>query len=151
MKFALYGCASPSKTMTIPFSKSPSCTGTLDQLTLQPLQPRFPQSILRQHPTDCPLQHLPPSPFPHHPLHIQTLQRARPRSLLIVQLLLHFLARSIHIGAAGGDDVVSAVGGGVPDWFVLPHKNDGDLGGEAAEGCGAGTGEGDVVPGSGVG
>ena len=54
------------------------------ELTLQPGQPRFPQAILRQHPTDCPLQDLSTTPFPNHTFHIQTLQCSWPRSLLII-------------------------------------------------------------------
>ena len=34
---------------------------------------------------------------------------------------------------------------------MLAHEEDGDAGGEAAEGRGGGGGEGDVVPGAGVG
>ena len=41
--------------------------------TLQPLQPWLPQLILRQHPTDRPLQNLPSSPLPQHTLHVQRL------------------------------------------------------------------------------
>ena len=78
-------------------------------LTLQPLQPRLPQLVLRQHPTHGPLQNLPASPFPHHALHIQRLERPGPCGLLVIQLLLHLLSRSIHIGAAGRYDVVPAV------------------------------------------
>ena len=54
------------------------------KLTLQPLQPRLPQLILRQHATDRPLQNLASSPFPHHTLHVQRFQRPGPRSLLVV-------------------------------------------------------------------
>lgn len=69
----------------------------------------------------------------------------------IVFLLLQFLARDVQVRAAGGDDVVAAVGAGVPDRLVLAHEDDGDAGGEAAEGGRIGRGEGDVMPGSGVG
>lgn len=69
----------------------------------------------------------------------------------VVFLLLHFPACDEHICARGRDDVVAAVGGGVPDRFVFAHEEDSDAGGEAAEGgCGWG-GERDVVPGAGVG
>lgn len=57
----------------------------------------------------------------------------------------------MQIGAVGRDDVIAAVGGWVPDRFVLAHEDDGDPGGEAAEGRGGGGGEGDVVPEAGVG
>lgn len=52
----------------------------------------------------------------------------------VVFLLLHFLARDQDVGAGGGDYVVAAVGGGVPDRFVLALQENGDAGGEAAEG-----------------
>ena len=55
-------------------------------------------------------------------------------------------------GALGHDDVVAAVGAGVVDRFVFAHEDDGDLGGEAAEGSGfLRGGEGEEVPGAGVG
>ena len=101
-------------------------------LTLQSLQPRLPQLVLGQHATHGPLQDLPSSPLPHHTLHIQRLQRSGPRGLLIVQLLLHFLPSSIHIGTAGSHNVVSAVSRRIPNWFMLAHEDDGDLGGKAA-------------------
>lgn len=101
-------------------------------LTLQPFQPRLPQLIFGQHPTDRPLQYLPSSPFPHHPLHVQRLQRSRPCGLLVVQLLLHLPAGSVYIGTASSHHIVSAVRRWVPNGFVLAHKNDGDLRGEAA-------------------
>lgn len=52
--------------------------------------------------------------------------------------------------AAGGDDVVAAVGGRVPDGLVLALQQDGDAGCQAAEGWGRGRGERDVVPDSAV-
>ena len=153
MRFSLYGCKAPSKTegarrcqhvLAIPNTSA-------IQLTLQPLQPRLPQPILRQHPTDRPLQNLPASPLPHHPLHVQRLQRPGPRGLLVVQLLLHLPPRRVDVGAPGGHDVVPAVRRRVPDRLVLAHEDDGDLRGQAAEGgCGWG-GQGDVMPCAGVG
>lgn len=94
--------------------------------------------------------------------------------MTIVLLLVHLLARGVQMRAVGYDDVVAAVGRGVPDRLVLSHEEGRDAGGEAAEGrwgdlgcdggggggCWAGTegGEGDVggaggdvVPGAGVG
>lgn len=35
--------------------------------------------------------------------------------------------------AVGDDDIVAAVGGGVPDGLVLAHEDHGDTGGETAE------------------
>lgn len=102
------------------------------ELTLQPFQSRLPQLVLRQHPTDRPLQNLSASPLPHHTLHIQRLERSGPRRLLVVQLLLHLPARSVHIRATGGHDIVSAVRRWVPDRFVLAHEDDGDLRGKTA-------------------
>ncbi len=71
--------------------------------------------------------------------------------MAVVLLLLHLFAGDEDIVAPGRDDVVAAVGGGVPDGLVFAHQEDGDAGGEAAEGGCCGGGEGDVVPGSGVG
>ncbi len=124
---------------------------SLGTLTLQPRQPGLPQPILRQHPTNRSLQELTSSPLLHHPLHVQALQSSRPRSLLIVELLLHFLACGVDICAASSNNIVSAVGRGVPDGLVLAHQNDGDLGGEPTQGGCAGFGERDVMPGSRVG
>lgn len=87
----------------------------------------------------------------------------------VVQLLPALLARGVQVRAVGYDDVVAAVGRGLPDRLVLAHEQDGDAGREAAEGRRrelrrGGRGErpdggedlvgsrgGDVVPGSGVG
>ena len=52
----------------------------------------------------------------------------------VVGFLPAFLARGVQVGAVGYDDVVAAVGRGVPDWFVFSHEEDGDAGGEATEG-----------------
>lgn len=112
IKFSLYGCISPSKTTTHPQISTPPPKNTplATSLTLQPLQPRFPQPILRQHATNSSLQHLPTPPLPHHSLHIQALQRARPCSLLIIQFLLHLASCGMDICAACGDYVIAAVG-----------------------------------------
>lgn len=91
------------------------------KLTLQSLQPRFPQSILWQHPSDRPLQHLPPAPLPHHTLHIQTLQRPWPRRLLIIQLLFHLPSRHIQICASRGYHIIPAISRWVPDRFMFAH------------------------------
>lgn len=56
--------------------------------------------------------------------------------MTIVFLLIHFFARGVQVCAIGYDDVVAAVGGGVPDRFVFSHEEEGDAGGEAAEGWG---------------
>ncbi len=39
-------------------------------------------------------------------------------------------------GAVGDNDIIAAVGRGVPDRFVFPHEENGDSGSEAAEGRG---------------
>lgn len=91
------------------------------KLTLQSLQPRFSQSILRQHPSNRPLQHLSPAPLPHHPLHIQALQRPRPRRLLIIQLLLHLPSRHIQVCASCGYHIIPAISRWVPDRFMFTH------------------------------
>ena len=69
----------------------------------------------------------------------------------IVLFLLHLFACDEEICARGCDHIVAAVGRWVPDGFMLAHKQDGDSGCEAAERWSAGGGEGDVMPGSGVG
>jgi hypothetical protein len=33
-------------------------------------------------------------------------------------------------GAVCDDDIIAAVGGGIPDWLVFAHEDDGDAGGE---------------------
>ena len=52
----------------------------------------------------------------------------------IVLLLPALLAGSVQVRAVGHDDVVAAVGRGIPDGFVLAHEKDGDPRGETAEG-----------------
>lgn len=91
------------------------------KLTLQSFHPRFPQPILRQHPSNRPLQHLPPSPLPHHPLHIQALQRPRPCRLLVIQLLLHLPSRHIQVCATCGYHIISAISRRIPDRFMFAH------------------------------
>lgn len=68
----------------------------------------------------------------------------------VVLLLLHLLAGGVQLGEAGADDVVTAVGTGVVDRFVLAHECQGDGGGQAAERAWIGAGI-DVVPCAGVG
>lgn len=116
------------------------------RLTLQPIQSLIPQSVLRQHSPHCPLQHLSSSPLPHHALHIHTLQRPRSRRSLVVQFLLFLLAGDEHVVAASCDHVITAVGGGIPDGFVLALEEDRDLSGDATKRGGGWGGEGDVVP-----
>ena len=53
----------------------------------------------------------------------------------IVLLLFPFLACDVQIMTAYGDDVVTTVGGGVVDGFVLAHEGEGDGGSNAAEGA----------------
>lgn len=131
--------------LALPYRISPK------ELTLQPLQLLIPQSVLRQHPPHRLLQHLPTPPLPHHALEVDLLETARPRRVPVVLLLLQLLSRHVQVRAAGGDNVVAAVGAGIPDRLVLAHEDDGDAGGQAAERGGGGRGEGDVVPGSGIG
>ena len=69
----------------------------------------------------------------------------------VVRLLLHLAARDEQVRARGRDDVVTAVGGRVPDRLVLAHQDDGDAGGQPAQRGGVRGGERDVVPGAGVG
>lgn len=121
-----------------------------DQLTLQPRQPNIPQAILRQHAPNRPPQNLPTSIPLHQPLHTDLLQTTRPRRVPVILMLLHLLARDMQTLAVGGYDVIAAVCGRVVDGFVLAHEDDGEAGGEAAEGDRR-VGEGDVVPRAGVG
>lgn len=87
----------------------------------------------------------------------------------VVEFLPAFLAGGVQFRAIRYDDVVAAVCRWIPDGFVFAHQEDGDSGGEAAEGGGLeftrlGTWEGtdggegvvwccggDVMPCSGVG
>ena len=64
----------------------------------------------------------------------------------VVFLLLHLLARDEQIRAVRGDDVVAAIGGGVPDGLVLAHEQYGDARSEAAERRGGGGRERGMVP-----
>lgn len=52
----------------------------------------------------------------------------------VVFLLLQFVAGDAEERAGGYDDVVAAVGGGVVDGLVLACEEEGDAGGETAEG-----------------
>ena len=70
--------------------------------------------------------------------------------MTVIQFLRHLLARRANMLAVCGDDVVPAVGARVEDGFVFAHEGEGDAGGDAAEGEGR-AGEGEVVPGAGVG
>lgn len=58
----------------------------------------------------------------------------RPRIVEVVLFLIAFLACGVYVLAANGDNVVAAVGRGIPNWFVLAHEEHGDRGGDAAEG-----------------
>jgi len=51
----------------------------------------------------------------------------------VVSLLPALFSGCVQGGAVGYDDVIAAVRGGVPDWFVFPHEQDCYSGGEAAE------------------
>lgn len=52
----------------------------------------------------------------------------------IIKFLPTLLACGMEIRAVGYDYVVAAVGRGIPDGFVFAHEENGDAGGEAAEG-----------------
>lgn len=54
----------------------------------------------------------------------------------VVELLPPLFAGRVQVRAVGHDDVVAAVGRRVPDRLVLAHEQNGDAGGEAAEGGG---------------
>lgn len=52
-----------------------------------------------------------------------------------VELLEALLARGVDVCAVDGNDIVSAVGGGIEDRLVLAHKSEGDGGCDTAEGA----------------
>lgn len=52
--------------------------------------------------------------------------------MAVVRLAPLLQAGSVQRGAVGDDNVVAAVGGGVPDGLVLAHEDDGDARCEAA-------------------
>ncbi len=54
----------------------------------------------------------------------------------VIEFLPALLAGGVEIRAVGDDNIVAAVGRGIPDWFVLSHEEDGDTGGQAPEGGG---------------
>jgi hypothetical protein len=57
----------------------------------------------------------------------------------VVLFLITLLSGSVQVVQTNGNNVVSAVGRGVPDGFVLAHEGYGDLRGDAAEGTGVGA------------
>ena len=99
---------------------------------LQSRQPFIPQSILRQHPSYCLLQHLSTSPLLHHRVHAHLLQRAGSCIMCVVLLLLALLARNMQIMAARCDHVVATISIRGPDRFVLAHQMGSDGGGESS-------------------
>jgi len=54
----------------------------------------------------------------------------------VVLLLIALLSGGVQVVKTDGNNIVSAVGRGVPDGLVLAHEGDGDLRGDAAEGTG---------------
>lgn len=70
--------------------------------------------------------------------------------MAVVLLVGHLLSGDKDIAASGGDNVVSHVLRWVVVGLVLAHEDDGNGGGETAEGAWV-IGDGDVVPGTGVG
>lgn len=62
--------------------------------------------------------------------------------MTVVRLLPVLPSCDVQTRAVGYDDVVTAVGRWVEDGLVLAHEDDGDAGGESAEGgrCGVGSG-----------
>ena len=56
--------------------------------------------------------------------------------MAVVLLLIALLSGSVQVVKTDGNNIVSAVGRGVPDGLVLAHEGDGDLRGDAAEGTG---------------
>jgi hypothetical protein len=108
-----------------------------------------PQQILRQHATNRLPQHLSAAPLRHHAVHTEFFEGAGPRGMCAVQFLEALFAGGVQVGAVDGYDVVAAVGAGVEDGLVFSHEDDGDGGGDAAEGAGVGA-DVDEVPGAGV-
>lgn len=56
--------------------------------------------------------------------------------MAVVRLAVLLHARRVQTRAVGDDDVVAAVGRGVPGRLVLAHEQHGDAAGQAAEGWG---------------
>ena len=70
--------------------------------------------------------------------------------MAVVLFLIALLSGGVQVVQTDGNNVVSAVGRGVPDGLVLAHEGNGDLRGDAPEGTAVG-GDVDVVPCSAVG
>lgn len=68
----------------------------------------------------------------------------------VVLLLEALLAGDAEVVAADGDDIVTAVGGGVVDGLVLAHEGEGNRGGKSTQTARV-TADVDVVPCSGEG
>lgn len=60
--------------------------------------------------------------------------------MTIIFLLIHFFAGGVEIRAIGNNNIVAAIGGGIPDWLVFSHEEECDAGGETPKGwwCDAG-------------
>lgn len=102
-------------------------------LTLQPRQPLIPQPVFRQHPPNGPSQNFTSTPFLKHHVHRHAAQTTGAGVVRVVLLLEALLAGRAEVGAADGDNVVTAVRGWVVDRLVFAHEGERDRGGKAAE------------------
>lgn len=99
----------------------------------QPGQALLAQPVLGQHAADGLAQDLGAAPLLHEDVHGDLLEGAGAGVVSVVELAPLLVAGGVEGGAVGHDDVVAAVGRGVPDGLVLAHEQDGDARGEAAQ------------------
>ncbi|KAH0356891.1 ribosomal protein L13, partial [Aureobasidium melanogenum] len=103
-------------------------------LLVGPCHTIIPQSVLGQHTPNSSPQNLCASPLFHHTVHGDFLQATRTSGVAVVLLLVAFLSGGVQIVQTNGDNVVSAVGRGVPDRLVLAHEGNGNLRSDATKG-----------------
>lgn len=53
--------------------------------------------------------------------------------MTIVFLLIHFFAGGVEIRAIGNNDIVAAIGRGIPNWLVFSHEKECNARGETPE------------------
>jgi hypothetical protein len=108
----------------------------MGELTLQSSHTVISQSVLGQHTPNSSPQDLGTTPLLHHTIHGNLLQATRTSGVAVVLFLITLLSGSVQVVQTDGNDIVSAVGRGVPDGLVFAHEGNGDLRGDAAEGTG---------------
>lgn len=119
-------------------------------LTLQPSQALIPQAVLGQHAANSTTEDLTTAPFLKHLVHSHAPQTTGAGVVSVVLLLEALLAGDTEVVASDGDDIVTAVGGGVVDGLVLAHEGEGNGGGKSTQTARV-TADIDVVPCSGEG